>query len=305
MATTSVTTEMIVGNPIITDVYTSDPAVLVHDGTAYLYTGHDEAEAGAADYLMRDWLCFSSTDLREWRAHGSPLAMTDFAWAADTGAKAGAVVERDGRFFWYVAVDRPDRPGGAIAVAVADSPTGPFRDARGSALVTDEQPYSTEFDHTIDPAVIVVDGQAHLFWGKQRCFRAPLADSMTELAGPIVEIGAAEVPGFQEGAHVHHRDGWFYLSYGYQFPQRVGYSRSRSVTGPWEFVGILNEVAGNCETNRPCPVEFGGEWFFFYHNGVLPGGGSRRRSVCVDRLHHRPDGLIERVRMTTEGLAVG
>ena len=64
-------------------------------------------------------------------------------------------------------------------------------------------------------------------------------------------------------------------------------------------------MPGNCETNRPCPVEFDGEWFFFYHNGVLPDGGSRRRSVCVDRLHHRQDGLIERVRMTTEGLSVG
>ena len=55
-----------VGNPIVTDVYTSDPAVLVHDGTAYLYTGHDEAPPGVEDYVMRDWLCFSSTDLVTW-----------------------------------------------------------------------------------------------------------------------------------------------------------------------------------------------------------------------------------------------
>ena len=27
---------VLVGNPIVTDVYTSDPVVLVHDGVAYL-----------------------------------------------------------------------------------------------------------------------------------------------------------------------------------------------------------------------------------------------------------------------------
>ncbi len=34
------------GNPIVTGLYTSDPAVLVHAATAYLYTGHDEAPPG-------------------------------------------------------------------------------------------------------------------------------------------------------------------------------------------------------------------------------------------------------------------
>ena len=69
-----------------------------------------------------------------------------------------------------------------------------------------------------------------------------------------------------------------------------------------EFRGILNEVAGNCATNRPAIVEFDGEWYFFHHNGVLPGGDSRHRSVCVDRLGYAADGRMNRVRMTSEGL---
>lgn len=286
------------GNPIITSAYTSDPAVLVHDGTLHLYTGHDEAPPDADRFVMRDWLCFSSHDLLDWSDHGSPLGLDQFPWAA-SGAKAGAVVERDGRFYWYVAVNHGTVDGGAIGVAVADTPTGPFRDALGEALLTNAAPYVTDFDHTIDPAVIVHDGRAQLFWGKERCFTARLDDSMTALAGPISEI---ELPGFKEGAHVHACGGWFYLAYGYDDPQRVAYARSRSLDGPWEVEGLLNEVAGNCATNRPAIVEFGGEWYFFYHNGILPGGGSHRRSVCVDRLTHRADGRIHRVRMTTEGL---
>lgn len=291
------------GNPIIADVYTSDPAVLVHDGTAYLYTGHDEAPPDGDRFVMRDWLCFSSRDLRTWTPRGALLRVEDFAWARD-GAKASCVVQRHGRFWWYLAMNHADVPGGAIGVAVADHPAGPFHDAIGGALVTDDQPFATvgeqgRFDHTNDPWVLVHDGRARLYWGKHRCFTAPLDDTMTALAGPITEI---ELPGFQEGVHVHERDGWFYLAYGYRHPQRVAYARSRDPEGPWTVEGILNEVPGNCATNRPCIVEFGGEWIFFYHNGVLPGGGSRRRSVCADRLTHRADGRLEPVRMTTAGL---
>ena len=34
------------GNPVITDKFTADPAPLIHDGTLYLYVGHDEARDG-------------------------------------------------------------------------------------------------------------------------------------------------------------------------------------------------------------------------------------------------------------------
>lgn len=286
------------GNPIVTSMYTSDPAALVHDGTLYLYTGHDEAPSGVEEYVMRDWHCFSSSDLSTWRPHGALLGIDQFDWAED-GAKAGCVIEHAGKFLWYVAVNHRTIRGGAIGVAVADHPTGPFRDALGAALVTNDVPFDTGGDHTIDPSVIVDRGQAHIFWGKRRCFSARLDESMTAIAGPVTEI---DLPGFEEGAHVHERDGWFYLSYGYQYPQRVAYARARSLDGPWRFEGILNEVPGNCATNRPAVVEFAGGWYFFYHNGVLAGGGSHRRSVCVDRLTYDGDGRINRVRMTTEGL---
>ena len=32
-------------NPIVQTCYTSDPAPMVHDGTLYVYTGHDEDKA--------------------------------------------------------------------------------------------------------------------------------------------------------------------------------------------------------------------------------------------------------------------
>ncbi|MDF2977152.1 MAG: glycoside hydrolase [Actinomycetospora sp.] len=171
------------GNPIITETYTSDPTVLVHDGTVYLYTGHDEAEPGAQRFVMRDWLCFSSTDLLSWTPRGPLLCVEDFAWARD-GAKASCVVERHGKFWWYLAMNHATVPGGAIGVGVADHPAGPFRDALGVALVTNDVPDDDGRDHTNDPFVLVHDDRAYLYWGKHRCFSAPLDDTMTALAGP-------------------------------------------------------------------------------------------------------------------------
>lgn len=68
-------------NPIITNVFTADPAAFVYKDTVYLYTGHDEAPDNNHFYQMRDWLCFSSTNMVEWTPQGSPLAVTNFSWA--------------------------------------------------------------------------------------------------------------------------------------------------------------------------------------------------------------------------------
>lgn len=287
------------GNPIIRDHYTADPTVLVHNGTVYLYTGHDDPPEGTDDYCMNDWLCFSSHDLRHWTAHSSPLKATDFRWASGD-AYASKVVEYHGRFYWFVSVTHAGGPHKAIGVAVSDHPTGPFTDAKGSALVTHDMLHPTENDKAnLDPTVLIDDdGRAYLFWGNGQCYFAGLNADLTGLDS---EIAILDLPGFAEGAHIHKRKG-YYLAYGYGYPEKVAYAMSADINGPWEFEGILNEIAGNCATNRPAIIEFNGSDYFFYHNGALPGGGSHRRSVCVDRLFYNEDGTIRRVVMTTEGV---
>ncbi|HTK19230.1 MAG TPA: family 43 glycosylhydrolase, partial [Mucilaginibacter sp.] len=92
------------GNPIITHVFTADPAAMVYKGKVYLYTGHDEAPAGHNGYVMHNWLCFSSTDMINWTEHPSPMNVKAFKWAKDD-AWASQVIERNGKFYWYVAVE--------------------------------------------------------------------------------------------------------------------------------------------------------------------------------------------------------
>ena len=155
------------GNPIIKTKYTADPSAMVYKGTVYLYTGHDEAPAPEQRYVMHEWLCYSSTDMVTWKEQPVPLKVTDFAWAKDD-AWASQVVERNGKFYWYAAVEHGTIPGKAIGVAVSDSPTGPFKDARGSALITNDMTkVGTHPWDDIDPTVFIdKKGQAYLFWGR-------------------------------------------------------------------------------------------------------------------------------------------
>jgi len=157
-------------NPIFTNIFTADPAPLVHKGRLYVYTGHDTASVTAPNYKMPDWHIYSTTDMKKWKHHGMKLSTLTFSWATGD-AYAAQCVERDGKFYWFVSTfhkkSEVSQGGEAIGVAVADSPIGPFKDAIGKALITNEmtkdKPHAWD---DIDPTVLIDDdGQAYLYWG--------------------------------------------------------------------------------------------------------------------------------------------
>lgn len=288
-------------NPIIKDKYTADPAALVYKDKVYLYAGHDEAPNDFNFYKMNEWLVYSSSDMVQWQEHPVPLKVTDFAWAK-ADAWAAQVIERDGKFYWYITVEHGTINGKAIGVAVSDSPTGPFKDALGKALITNDMTTQSKISwDDIDPSVIIDDdGQSYLFWGNTVCHYAKLKANMIELDGPIQTIS---LPNYTEAPWIHKHKNWYYLSYAYEFPEKIAYAMSKSINGPWEYKGILNELAGNSNTNHQAIIDFKGKSYFIYHNGsIQPNGGSFRRSVCIDRLFYNKDGTMKRVIMTTEGI---
>lgn len=287
-------------NPIIRHTFTADPTVLEHRGMVYLYTGHDDPPPESEQYTMNNWLCFSSGDLVDWKAHPSPLAANDYNWASGD-AFASKIIYHNQKFYFFTAVSHKRIPGKAIGVACSESPIGPFRDAKGEALVTgDMLPMLAEEKSNLDPSVIIDDdGSGYLFWGNGHCFYARLSANLLEVEGEIKEV---RLPRFNEGAHVYKRNSHYYLMYGYGSPERVAYAMSDNIHGPWKFVGMVNELAGNCETNRPATLDFKGRSYFFYHNGALPNGGSHRRSVCVDNMYYNDDGTIRKIVMSAEGI---
>ena len=286
------------GNPIIRRVHTADPAALVVGDTLWLYCGHDY-KGGQTGYRMYDWLVFSTTDMVHWTEYPIPLSVGDLVWNKGRGAWAGQVIERGGRYYWYVCSGAD-----GIGVAVADRPQGPFRDAVGHPIVTNADCFdSTHSWVCIDPTVFIDDdGQAWLFWGNKECYYAPLAENMTELSGPVRRVQFPDEHPFTEAPWVYKHDGHYYLVYASEWPEKCAYAMAESIHGPWQFKGIISELSGNCNTTHPAIVQFHGQWLFFTHNGGLPDGTSHSRSVVAEPMQYAPDGSILKIHPSTEGV---
>jgi len=253
------------GNPVFRHKFTADPAAMVYKDKVYIYTGHDVAPEKRNGYEMHEWLCFSTSDMQTFTEHPSPLNVKAFKWAKDD-AWASQVIERNGKFYWFVAISHDStHRGKAIGVAVSDKPTGPFTDAIGAALITNDMTKESKISwDDIDPTVFIDDNkQAYLFWGNTTLHYVKLKENMTEMDGPMQTIS---LPHFTEAPWVHKKNGWYYLSYAYEFPEKIAYAMSRSIEGPWEYKGIINEIAGNCNTNHQAIIEFKGKDYFIYHN---------------------------------------
>lgn len=288
-------------NPIVKDIFTADPAALVDKGRVYVYVGKDEAPVGGKEYVMNEWRVYSSCDMKKWVDHGSPLRFSTFKWAG-RDAWASDIVKRGGKYYFYSTVDHATLKSKAIGVAVSDSPTGPFVDARGTALVTNDMTKETPIPwDDIDPAVFIDDdGQAYLYWGNTVMKYVKLKPNMIELDGPIHTVG---LDNFVEAAYLHKHKGTYYLSYSHKFPEETVVMSGPTATGPWSWGGVIMEKNSNVNTIHQAIVEFNGKSYIFYHNGKLPSGGEYRRSVAVEELHYGPDGKILPVAQTAEGPA--
>jgi beta-xylosidase len=287
------------GNPVITHHYTADPAAMVKGDTLWLFVGEDFA-GNQKGYNMKNWLVFSTTDMKTFTEYPVPLRVSEFKWARQD-AYAGQVIERNGKYYWYVSTNST---GIGIGVAVTDRPEGPYKDALGKPLLTNKDCFaSTHSWACIDPAVFIDDdGQAWLFWGNRECYYAKLKENMIEIDGKVQRIDFEDFD-FTEAPWIHTYNGKYYLSYATGFPEKIAYAMADKIDGKYEYKGILNEIAGNSNTNHQAIVEFKGQWYFIYHNGgIQTDGGSFSRSVCIDRLFYNPDGTIKRVVMTTEGI---
>ena len=300
-------------NPFVQTWCTSDPAPMVHDGTMYVYTGHDED--GADFFWMQEWRVYSTQDMVNWTDHGSPLALESFSWADDR-AWASQTIERDGKFYWYICAHSKLSGGMAIGVAVGDSPTGPFKDALGKPLFE-----NGSWDH-IDPTVFIDDDdQAWLMWGNPQVYYLKLNRDMvsyegelgtlpmTEEAfgGPMMkerEKGKTYKDSYVEGPWLTKRNGTYQLLYAAGgVPEHISYSTAPSVLGPWKYAGEIMPLCDTKSFTNHCGVaDYKGHSYFFYHTGKLPNGGGFGRSVAVEEFKYNADGSFPTIMPTDEGV---
>jgi arabinoxylan arabinofuranohydrolase len=276
-------------NQILPD-FQADPSARVFGGELYIYPSHDIA--GSKGWNMVDWHVFSTDDMLKWQDHGVIFSLKDITWA-DKNAWAPDCIERSGKYYFYFPAD------GQIGVAVADSPTGPFKDALGTPLINRGEAGL----FCIDPCVFIDDdGQAYLYFGQKNDHVGvvKLKQDMITRDGPIQVL---DLPHYHEGIWVHKRNGVYYASYpsylGKHIANLMEYSMAKSPLGPFDYKGvILDNQSRNVHGSI---TEFKGQWYLFYH---VAGPSPFERRVCVERLFYNEDGTIKPMQMTppTAGL---
>ena len=297
-------------NPLFTDKFTADPAFTVVGNTVYAYVGEDKAGPGGW-FNMPHWLCYSSTDMKHWTAHGPVLKSDDFPYATPGSAWAAQMVEKDGKYYFYVTLDRKNKREHAIDVAVSNSPTGPFVPARkDSPLITDDMtPDSHRGNADIDPTVLIDDdGTPWMAWGNGDCYMVRLKKNMIELDG---EIRKVPLRNYSEGPWLFKRDKRYYMVYASDAPgvqsEQMAYSTAENIEGPWTYRGFVSTSANHGFTIHPSVILFKGKWYYIYHDGSYnlddAPGGDCRRSVCAEHLYFNADGTIKFVPLTQEGIS--
>ena len=302
-------------NPVISAIYTPDPAPYVHDGKVYLFADHDEDDA--VYFKMKDWILFSTEDMVNWTYLGTPVSTATFSWAAQ-GDRAWAqqAVERNGKWYWYVCCNTADGKD-ALAVAVADKPTGPYKDAIGG-------PLAIGFGF-IDPTVFIDnDGTPYLFWGNKGFWYGKLNEDMISFANGYKQVpGYTEAASFgelqskmdwsigkermmtqyEEGPWVTRRGDLYYAVYpAGGVPEYMAYSTAPTVDGPWTFRGRIMDEAQNSFTIHGGNITYKGKDYMFYHNGMLPNGGGFRRATAVEEFKFNEDGTIPFIPFTSKGV---
>lgn len=287
-------------NPIVTSMYTADPAPLVVGDTLHLYVTHDEDELKNDFYTMYDWHCYSTQDMVNWTDHGTVFSLDDIVWADDR-AWAPQAIERNGKYYLFCPVHKRGS-GMTIAVGISDSPTGPFKDI-GFPIV-DEGDWND-----IDPTVFIDDDdQAYLYFGNPELRYVLLSKSMLSydkeegvVKVPMTEesFGKGSQPTgttYAEGPWFYKRNDIYYMVYAAfgegEQSEHLAYSTASSPTGPWVYQGVIMTPEGGTFTNHPGIVDFKGHSYLFYHTAELPGGNLFHRNVCVAEFTYNEDGTI-------------
>ncbi len=286
-----------------TITYSADPSCLEYNGRIYSYWSNDDNNNGG--YQMHQITCLSTSDLKNWTNHGQVFDVpNDCSWANYSWAPS--VVYRNGYFWMYFGNNA-----GSVGVAKSSSPTGPFKDAKGSALINSSTPGASGLQWYFDPAVFVDDdGQVYLYFGggsnNQNARVIKLNSDMISISGSAMTISA---PNHFEASYMHKYNGKYYYSY-CNNPgngQKIQYMMSDNPMSGWVDKGtVLNNPPDNSNNNHHSIFQFKGNWYIGYHNRYVAKqqgiDATYKRNAAMDQLFYNADGTMQLVTITKDGL---
>lgn len=293
--------------PIVSHRYLADPTPLVTKDRVYIYCSNDDESPLEGSYNIPNVICVSSADMKNWTDHGCVFRAEDATtWAKKSWAPAA--IGRDGKFYLYFG-----NGGANIGVAVADKPTGPFKDALGKPLIEHGTPgvQPAKDMWLFDPGVYIDgDGQAYIYFGgngDDNVRVARLKRDMITLDGEVIRMTA---PNFFEAAWVFKRDDTYYFTYSTtpKAQMRIDYMTAKHPVEGFEHRGIVSSQPplNDHNNNHSAQFKFKDRWYHVYHNRIvareagIPTGF--RRNLGIEEFQFEEDGSIRQVEFTTSGV---
>ena len=290
------------GKALIPDMV-ADASIEEINGTFYCYATTDGYDQGLK--TSGPPVVWTSKDFVHWSFSGFyfPSAVGHKYWAP---SKA---VEANGKFYLYPTVD------GFMYPAVADSPGGPFKLAKGADM------FSTPFTsatllkskdskppYGIDAEIFIDDNkQAYVFWQRRKAAR--LNPDMISVDSNQITVPTPR-SGYSEGPIFFKRKGIYYYLYTLGGAEKYQYAYVTSKVsplGPFDFPAKDDIIT---TTNYDRQLYGPGHGCVFnvpgtddYYIAYLEfGRGSTNRQTYVNKLEFNEDGSIRPVNLTMDGV---
>lgn len=321
-------------NPILPLAYhvPDSEAHVMPDGRLYLYGSFDNRDDV---FCSEEYHVVSTADMENWCIHETALRGEEISWFGDPDAPkypgidwskptpfikkmlmnmdhasekekfekqdttekpallfAPDAIYKEGFYYLYFCMS-DDSEG----VAVSKYPEGPF-----------ENPQQLPCGG-IDPAVFIDDdGQAYYYWGQLFSHGVKLNEDMVSFDENAVvhDLVTEEEHFFHEGSSMRKIGDTYYYLYADMErgkPTALGYSTGKSPLGPFTYRGIIIDNA-DCDPaswNNHGSIEcVNGQWYIFYHRSSR--GTQQYRRLCIEPITINPDGSIDEVKMTSQGI---
>ncbi len=299
-------------NPVIEGWY-ADPEGVIFGNKYWIFPTY------SAKYKQQVFMdAFSSTDMVTWKKHPKIIDTSIIKWAY-MAMWAPSIVKKDNKYFLFFSANdiqskarngvKDDTLGG-IGIAVANKPSGPYKDHLGKPLIN-------QFYNNAQPIDQFVfqdkDGKYYIIYGGWgRCNIGKLNENFTALEKfPDGNLVKDITPNdYVEGPTMFIRNGKYYLMWSEggwtNGTYKVAYAISKSVFGPFERVSTILEadetIATGAGHHSVINIPNTDEWYIVYHRRPIPNLDRDHRVTCIDKLYFNEDGTIKNVKMTFDGV---
>ncbi len=283
-----------------------DPYLVTENGKYYVTATCDG----------RGYDIYSSDNLSDWTREGRIFySSSKEGWVRTSLWQPQIVIGNDGKYYLYYCGNN-DNNSLRIGVAVADSITGPYKDALDHPLL----PYNVA---TIDPNLFIDDdGRMYLYFSRDcsenivdgyntsqlYCIEMDSYTSIKEGAEPVLlvtpeqdwELASGDYR-WNEGPDMLKRDGKYYLFYSggcyANATYSIGVAVSDSPMGPFVKYDKNPVIASTEKVSGPGNNSFfttldGKELYTCYHTHTVKVIGGGNRKVTIDRCGFRDDGTF-------------